>query len=118
VTVNCALPNGHAGAGTSQASLLRADLVRIAERFAEADRRAWEAATTADREGREAAEDERREAAGAFWAAGRELAELLLLLLRHAADHQPDAVRAYLADMLRPELEPLARAIARLEGRP
>jgi hypothetical protein len=94
------------------ASAVRADLERIAERYAAADRRACRAQSIEDYD---AAEAERREIAGEFWAAGSELADLLLLLLRHALQHQPDALRLYLAEALRPELGPITAALANLE---
>ncbi len=93
---------------------LRVDLLRVAERFETADRRARTAAMLTDRE---AAEAERREAAGEFHAGGSDLADLLLLLLRMAARHEPDALRTALVELLRPELAPLVSALARLEGR-
>jgi hypothetical protein len=95
-------------------SLLRADLDAIAERYEAADRRAKLAATIPDRE---AAEDERRGAAADFWLAETDLADLLLMLLRLTLRHQPDALRHYLAEALRPEIEPLANAFARMEAR-
>jgi hypothetical protein len=95
-------------------SLVRADLARIADRFEQADRRARRAQTIA---AYEQAEAERRDAEGEFWAAGSDLADLLLLLLRYALHHEPDALRLYLAEVLRPELEPLAETLARLEAR-
>jgi hypothetical protein len=95
-----------------QRSLVRADLGAIAERFDAADRRARRAASIPERE---AAEAERREVAGDFWAAGEDLADLLLLLLRYARRHRPDALAAALAEALRPELAPLTEAVARLE---
>ncbi len=102
-------------------SVVRAELARIAERFGDADRRAkaagvavaFGAGTVAERE---AAEAERQDAAGDFWAASSDLADLLLLL-RYALAHQPDALRLYLAEALRPELGPLAEAVAGLEAR-
>lgn len=110
--------NTESGRATPDArSILRAELARIAEGFAAADRRAFTAGVY-DRQGhREAAEAERAEAAGNFWAAEADLADLLLLLLRAAARHQPDALRLRLGQALRTELEPLAEAVARLEAR-
>ena len=96
---------------------MRADLNGIAERFAAANDRAHRAAVTEDAAGLAAAEDERFEVAGEFWAAGQELGDLLMLLLRHALDHRPDALRMYLTEALKPELQPLAAAVAKLEGR-
>ena len=84
---------------------VRADLARIADRFESADRKVRGARTATDRE---QAEAERREADAEFFAAGRELADLLLLLFRYAMYHQPDALRLYLVELLRPELESLA----------
>jgi hypothetical protein len=92
-------------------------LARIAERFDAADRRAKRAAVLGDATDREAAEAERREIAGDFWAAGEDLADLLLLLLQYAIEHHPDALRLYLTEALRPELEPIVEALAQLEAR-
>jgi hypothetical protein len=94
-------------------SLLRADLERIANQFAAADRRAKQAPTLADREEAEAV---RRQAAGEFWAMGSEVAHLFLLLLRVAAERERETVRLYLRDLLREEIGELAVAVARLEG--
>ena len=93
---------------------VRAELGHIADRFEQADARARKAQTIEDYE---AAEAERREANGDFWAAESDLAELGLMLLRLALKHNPEAVRLYLAEALRPELETLAAAIAKMEGR-
>lgn len=98
-------------------SLLRSDLARITERFARAGEMAWRATAAGATGEADEAEDQRREAAGEFWAAGQELADLLLLLLRYALNHRPDALRLYLAEALRPELEPLFAAIAEMEQR-
>jgi hypothetical protein len=38
-------------------------------------------------------------------------------LLRYAKTHRPDALRAHIVAVLRPELDPIAEAIANLEGR-
>jgi hypothetical protein len=95
-------------------SAVRADLANIAERFEAADRRVRGARTAA---GRERAEAVRRAADAEFYAAGRELADLLLLLLRYAIHHQPDALRLYLVELLRPELEQLAELALKGGGR-
>src|SRR5262249_39523235 len=100
--------------GPEARSLLRAELAQITARFEAADRSAKRAAVLEDRE---AAESERREAAGDFWAAEVDLAELLLMLLRLAFRHQPHALCRYLSNALAPELEPLAGALAKLEAR-
>ncbi len=90
-------------------SFLRAEVAKLLQDFDVADRRAKRATTLPERE---AAEAERRAAAGDFWTAGQQLAELFLLLLRYAKRHQPEAVRVYLVDLLQPELNELAEAIA------
>jgi hypothetical protein len=100
--------------GPDARSILRAELAKIAERFEAADGRARQAAVIEDRE---AAEWERREAAGDFWAAGHDLADLLLLLFRYASTHQPDALRAYIVALLRPKLDPIVETIATREAR-
>ncbi len=94
---------------------LRADLEAITKRFEAADRRAKQAVSLLDRE---AAEAQRREAEGDFWAAGMQVADLFLLLLRYGIRHRPEALRLYLAELLRPELAPIVEALARLEARP
>jgi hypothetical protein len=94
-------------------SILRAELVRFCERAVAAERRAQRATTIADRE---AAEWERLEAAGDFWKLETELADLFLMLFRFALRHQREALTAYLANALRPELEPLADLLAKLEA--
>jgi hypothetical protein len=95
-------------------SIVRKELSRIADKFGQADARARRAQTIEDYE---AAEAERCEIAGEFWAAESELADLCLLLLRLALRHQPDALCLYLAEALRTELEPLAESLAKLEAR-
>jgi hypothetical protein len=107
-------PNKPATTDSPLCSLIRAELAQIAERFEAADRRAKRAATIADRE---AAEAERREAGGDFWSAGNALGELGVLFVRYARQYQPDALRLLLVEVLRPELEPLAQAITKLEAR-
>jgi hypothetical protein len=91
-----------------------ADLERITERFEKANNRALRAQTIEDWE---AAEAERRDIAGEYWGATDELAQLGLMLVRLAAEHYPDALRIYLVEIMRPELEAITGAIARLEGR-
>lgn len=62
-------------------SLLRNEIATIAERFGSADKQLKAAADGTERE---EAERERMEAAGEFWAASNDLAQLFLLMLRHA----------------------------------
>jgi hypothetical protein len=93
---------------------VRSDLASIADRFDAADRKARGARTAADRE---RAEADRRAADAEFYAAGRQLADLLLLLFRYAIHHHPDALRLYLVELLRPELEQLANLAVGKGGR-
>jgi hypothetical protein len=79
---------------------LRADLGRAASGCAMAEDRAWRAAVAGDAGDREAAEEERREAAGDFWAVRQDLADLLLLLLRKAVEHRGSALCLYGLDLL------------------
>ena len=95
-------------------SLIRAELARLGEQFESADRRAKRATTIADRE---LAEADRQDAQGEFFAAGQELADLLLLLLRYGLRHRREALCSYLVEAMRDELEPIAETIARLENR-
>jgi hypothetical protein len=96
---------------------LRSELRALAERFDAAANRAYRAAVTEDQPAREAAEWERLEAFGAYEAAGRDVADLLLLLLRHCLRHRPEALADLLAEALQDELRPLAAAVADLQGR-
>jgi hypothetical protein len=88
-------------------------------RLRAAEIRAGHAAKLADREAAaaeaELAEALRREAMGEFHRAGSDLAELFLLLLRYCRMHQPEALAAALAEVLRPELTQLADDLARLK---
>jgi hypothetical protein len=82
--------------------------------YERADGIAKSAQTAADRAH---AEDLRREASASFWEASVELGDLFLLLLRHAIDHRPEAVRAYLMKALGEDFQELADAVALVEGR-
>ena len=94
---------------------IREDLRVLCERAVAAERRLHVAQV---RDGdREAAEDERRAALGEHFAAGQAIADLGLLVVRHALAYRQEALAAYLADALRPELQAIADAITRLEGR-
>jgi hypothetical protein len=84
----------------------------ILARLEAADRRLRQAATFADRE---LAEAQRRQARGEIWRAGTDLAELFLLLFRSCRRYQSGALATALVEVLRPELEPLFDAAARLE---
>jgi hypothetical protein len=104
-----------APAAPRRGSLLLADVQRVLERFEAADRRRRVAnLCEADKAAHEA---EMLEAAAEEREAGLWLADLLLLFLRYARRHRPEALTAALAEALRPEIEPLALAVARLEGR-
>jgi hypothetical protein len=89
------------------------DIGTIKNCFAAADERLKRAATIEDRS---QAEEERHEAMGDLFAAKQELADLFILLLRHAAEHRPTALRIYLADLLREDFGSLAQAIAQVEA--
>lgn len=97
-------------------SLLRHELTRLALRAHAAEERAQHAAVMYDQQD-PAAEQERLEAAGEHHALRQDLADLFLLLLRVTAEERPEQLRLHLADLLEPTLEPLADAIASLEGR-
>jgi hypothetical protein len=111
--VKAATAASPADPGPDARSLVRAELAQIAARFEAADHRAKRAAALEDRE---AAEWERLEAAGDFWACESDLAHLFLLLIRTCLRHEPAALALYLAEALRSELEPLATALAKLES--
>jgi hypothetical protein len=96
--------------------LLSRDLTRLAERFALAERQARQAAVLGERGQRDAAEAERDTAAAAYFELGAAAGELLLFLLRQAQQYQRDALRLYLADALREELDEIREAVARLEN--
>jgi hypothetical protein len=104
-------------ADRSLASQIRADLLAIAELFGDADTRSWRARALREQGEAERAEVEREDAAGKFWRASTELADLMLLLLRHCLQHRRVALSMYLSDALRDPLSELAEAIVRLEGR-
>jgi hypothetical protein len=93
---------------------VRRELQQILERFDAADRRMLAARKPGDKE---AAEAERREVMADFYGGSEALADLLLLLLRHAGQRRTAALRAALLDLLAPELRELAGAVAALERR-
>lgn len=93
-------------------SPLRAELLAIAERFAEADRRAQQARVYQQSAERAVAEAEALEAAGDYYAASRALADLLLLL-RHGKAHCREALRVYLVELLADDIADAAVTAAR-----
>jgi hypothetical protein len=95
--------------------LLLQDLRAVLQRFEDAQRKRRLADLTEAEV--QAHEWELTEAGGEELAAGLWLADLLLLLLRYARRHRSEALAAALADVLAPDLDHLAEAIARLEGR-
>ena len=97
-----------------QPGTLRGEIAALTARFEAADQRMKRAATI---EVREAAEAERREAAGDCWANEADLADLLLLLLRICLRHQPAALEQYLVTALRSHLDEITLTIAQLESR-
>lgn len=109
--------DGQGAAGCSLCSLFHDELHRLARAYDAANRRALTAGIY-DRQGdREAAEGERQQAAGDYYALEAGLADLGLLLLRMMLRRQPEAASALLAQALGPELRPMAEALVRLEGR-
>jgi hypothetical protein len=98
--------------------LVQAELARIGQRFESAEARRNRAQVYLQQDELAAARTELQECAGEFWDAGQALAELLLLLLRYCQLHEPDALRQALVEVLRPELQPLIKKLARLEGKP
>jgi hypothetical protein len=99
-------PDGGNGRRESARSLVRREIDRITNEWAEADRLTRQAPNFADRE---TAEERRRELAGAFWSLQEQLADLHLLLLRYCLQHRPDALKMYLLDVLQPALLDLLR---------
>jgi hypothetical protein len=95
-------------------SIFREELGRLRALYEEADRLAKSGESAADRA---RGEDLRREADATLWAASMELADLFLLIQRHAIDHRRDTVRAYLMLVLGPDFQELADQIALVEGR-
>jgi hypothetical protein len=94
--------------------LIRAEIDAIVDRFDAADQAAKRAATLEDREAAEAA---REDVEADLYALGEDLADLLLLLIRYASTHRREALEMYLAELLRPQLDAMARSIATLEAR-
>jgi hypothetical protein len=92
--------------------LLMADIQATLQRFEDAQRKR----RLADLTEAQAHEWELADAAGGELAAGLWLCDLLLLLLRYAVPHRPEAIATALAGALAPELGPLNEAVARMEG--
>jgi cobalamin biosynthesis Co2+ chelatase CbiK len=99
---------------TATESLIGRELGRIADKFQQTNNRLHRSQTIEDCTD---AEDERREIAGEFWAAEHELAHLYLLLRRLAQQHEPDAVKLYAIEAIRPELQPIVESLAKMEIR-
>jgi hypothetical protein len=100
---------------TTAPAALRADILRLAELFEDADRRLKRAQTLTDHV---EATTEWLAAQEQLYVAGSWLADFLLLLLRYARRYQPDALRMYLRESLREELEAMARFGLGEGGRP
>ena len=98
-------------------SVVRAEIARITARFEAADKRMHAAQVVSKPEEARAANAEKEEAAGDFWAAAEGLADLFLLMLRYAAEHRPEQLSQALAGGMRAELNGFAEAIARSEHR-
>ncbi len=104
---------------TAMQSAVRDELAAICDRFAAGEKRLHQAQTmpAIDRAQIAAAHAECDEAKGDFWAAGQQLADLLLLLWRYAIRHQPDALRDLVKQIIGPLVTPIAQAVAKLERR-
>jgi hypothetical protein len=102
---------------THPRSILSAEIDRLTEAFAAASERAWRETVAGNHASREAAENQRQEAAGDLFLVKQDFADLLLLLLRYAIEQRPCELAAYLAEALQNELRPLVDAIANLEGK-
>lgn len=104
------------------ASLVRRELGRIRGRWEAADKKAYAASVaiafgaSAGAE-REAAEAERDDAAGELFGLESDLADLLLLLLRLARRHRPEALADSLSEAMGEELDTFAREIAHARAR-
>jgi hypothetical protein len=59
----------------------------------------------------------RDDAAGSFWAATQAMADLFLTLLRNASHRRHHALQLILVALLKPELTPIAQAVAAHEQR-
>ena len=93
---------------------LRAHLAGLLARFEAADQRACH---EHDPDARGDAEAEALAATGEYWEASREIADLLLLLLRHGLRHYEAQLREFVSNLLRTQLTELAEGITRLERR-
>src|SRR5262249_7767905 len=77
---------------------VRRELAAILERLDAADKKLHRAVVLGQTADREAAEAERREAMGEYWAAKEALAKLFMLLLRQAKEHYLEALRLHLIE--------------------
>lgn len=96
---------------------LRADLHAITARYAAAEQALHRAQVLGQAGAAEEAEEDRREAMGDYYAAGRAIADLGLLLLRMMHRYRPAETTALVRELLAAELGELADAITRMEGR-
>jgi hypothetical protein len=108
----------HAPHSLTAADTIRANIDAAASRFLAADAAVRRAEVLGDDAARVEALAARTLALGEFCLAGRDVADLAVLLLRYAFEFDRDTLRLILVEALRPELEPIADAIARLEARP
>jgi hypothetical protein len=95
-------------------SLLGREVLRIGEAFEAADLLYQTSHDPADKE---LGEELRRRATAEFWSCGEQMADLFLTLLRYCLAHRPEALRRYLMDVLGPELTPMMKAVAEMEGK-
>jgi hypothetical protein len=93
-------------------SVVARELGRIAAKSESSSRRASRAAALTGECDLDALA-EAREANAEFWAVGMAMADLLLLFFRCGLRHRREELSAYLYDVLRPEFEAMAAAVAR-----
>jgi hypothetical protein len=114
-------------AGGMGQTALRKILRDVLERWEVASRKVWHATVYSQPEDKKQAECERWDLECELWEMTLELGDLLLLLVRccmddddlrrHLASRLLEVLAPEIREMFRPELESLARAVARLERR-
>src|SRR5262245_33922139 len=92
----------------SMPSTVAAEVLTLLGRWEQARRRRRAARTPDERAD---AEEERRRLEGEFWALENQLAELQMRMVRTAVEHQGEALRDLLLDLLEDELANIARAV-------
>ncbi len=109
--------SSHLPPGPTTADAIRAEIDAVAQRFLAANAAVRRAQVLGDDAGRVDAEAARSAALGAFCLAGRDVADLAIVLLRYAFEFDRETLRLILVETLLPELQPIADAVGRLELR-